>query len=143
VLKRPITYEDFNGDTVTETFYFNLTKTELLNWQASVEGGMGAVLQRIIDTNDAHEIIKNMQDIILRAYGKKSDDGKRFIKSPEIREEFEQSAAYDALFMELSQSDDAAVTFLVGVMPKGFSEEAQKELAKEAATPTPPPVPPS
>jgi hypothetical protein len=142
VLKRNITYEDYNGNTVTETFYFNLTKTELLNWENSAEGGMSAVLQRIIDTKDVGEIVKHMQEIILKSYGVKSDDGKHFLKSDDIRNNFEQSAAYDALFMELATDDSAAVAFLMGAMPKGFAEQAQKELAK-TPTPTPPPLPPS
>jgi hypothetical protein len=118
MLKRDITYENFNGESITETFYFNLTKTELIKLEVDKEGGLQATIQRIIESKDNKSLIEEFQSIILMSYGTKSDDGKRFIKSEELREQFSQTAAYDALFMELATSDDAAAVFIKGVVPK-------------------------
>jgi hypothetical protein len=124
VLKKTITYEDFNGETKTEDFFFHLSKAELVELELSHEGGLSASLQRIIDAEDGKGIVQEFKNIILSAYGKKSDDGRRFIKNQQIREEFESTEAYSALFMELVTNTDAAVDFINGVIPAGMAEEA-------------------
>jgi len=138
MLKKDITFEDFNGDSTTETLYFNLTKSEMIEMEASYEDGFEATIMRIQKTVDKQGLIREFKKIILMAYGQKSEDGKRFIKTDELREEFEQTAAYDALFMELATNDVAAANFIKGVMPK----DMQAEIAKlENETPTPPSLP--
>lgn len=122
MLKRDITYTDFNGNTVTDTFYFNLSKSELVEMEYSHKEGLGEMLQRLIETQDKGAIIGEFKKLVLQAYGQKSEDGKRFIKNEQLREEFVQSPAYDALFMELAMDDQKAAAFIQGVLPKEMSE---------------------
>jgi hypothetical protein len=126
VLKKTITYEDFNGDTVSEDFFFHLSKAELIELEMSHEGGLSASLQRIVDAKDGKGIIEEFKNIILSAYGKRSEDGKRFVKNQLLREEFESTEAYSALFVELVTDTDAAVEFINGVVPANMIEEAAK-----------------
>jgi hypothetical protein len=126
VLKKTITYEDFNGDEVSEDFFFHLSKAELVELELSHEGGLSASLQRIVDAEDGKAIIAEFKNIILGSYGKRSIDGKRFIKNQQFREEFESSEAYSTLFMELVTDTDAAIEFINGVIPAGMAEEAAK-----------------
>lgn len=139
MLKRDITYENFDGENVTETFYFNLTKTEVFELQVEYEGGLEGFLKRIINAEDQKSLFALFKKFILLSYGIKSDDGKRFIKSDQLREEFSQTAAYDTLFMELGTDDNAAATFIKGVVPKDFQREIDKiEKAQTAVVPLPP-----
>ena len=128
MLKREITFEDFNGLTCTETFYFNLSKSEILSLEASEVGGFKASIEKIIETEDAKGLIEQFQSLILMAYGEKSDDGKRFLKNEEIKEAFRQSPAYDILFMELATNDKLAADFMLGIMPKDLAKAAENEL---------------
>ena len=143
MLKRTITYEDFNGESASEIFYFNFTKTELLRLEVSYDGGMFGFLQRIVESESQKELFAEFEKIILLAYGTKSDDGKQFIKNDQLREEFSQTAAYDALFQELTTDEGAAATFIEGVMPKDMREEIAKEIANPSAQLPAPPAPPS
>lgn len=146
MLKREITYEDFNGDTVTDIFYFNLSKPELIEMEVEEEGGFGSLLERIIESRNARELIKQFKNIVLMAYGVKSEDGKRFIKSDKLREEFAQTAAYQTLFMELASNDDAAAIFLKGVLPKDLAIDQDKPSSPPVAVvsdPTSPATPPA
>ena len=126
MLKRDITYEDFDGESVTETFYFNLTKTELIELEVEHQEGLEATLRRIIRTKNNKQLIAEFKKLVLMAYGIRSEDGKRFIKNDELREEFAQTAAYDSLFMELATNDDSAATFIKGIVPKDFQKELEK-----------------
>jgi hypothetical protein len=136
MLKRDITYEDFNGETVTDTFYFNLTKTEIIQLQFGYEGGLEAAIRKIIEAEDGKSLIEEFQKIVLAAYGVKSDDGKRFIKSEQLREEFSQTAAYDALFMDLATNEDSAADFVKGVVPKDLTAELEKLGAQPQPAPS-------
>lgn len=126
MLKREIKYEDFDGNEVTDTYYFNLTRSEMIELEVGYKDGLEAALRRIIETNDRQKLIAEFKNLVLLSYGVKSDDGKRFIKSDQLREEFTQTPAYDALFMELATNDDAAATFIKGIVPKDFSKEMDK-----------------
>ena len=97
---KTITYTDYDGNQRTETFYFNLTKTELIKMETSVDGGMAQLLKKIIDENDTKNIMKYFDIIIKNAYGVKSPDGRRFVKSKELVDEFMQTEAYDKFFLE-------------------------------------------
>lgn len=130
MLKKTITYEDYNGVERTEDFYFNLNKAELIEMELGTTGGFSEMLQKIIKAQDTPTIIKVFKDLILKSYGEKSDDGKRFIKSKEISDAFSQTEAYASLFMELSTNDEAASAFINGVVPAKLAEEAAKEVAK-------------
>jgi hypothetical protein len=118
MLKRDITYEDFNGEQATDTFYFNLTKTEILDLEVRHNGGLEASITRMVKAQDVKAVIDEVKYIILMAYGLREADGKRFIKSDELREAFSQTAAFDALFMELAVNDEAATKFIRGILPK-------------------------
>lgn len=137
MLKREVKYKDFNDEEVVEVFYFNLSVPEVIEMNVEYKGGMAALLERIIETNDMREIIKQFKAIILMAYGKKSDDGKRFIKSDQLREEFEQSAAYHVLFMELVTNAGAAADFIKGVLPRDAEGKIDKALEAATSAPTP------
>lgn len=126
MLKKTITYEDFNGDQVSEEFFFHLSKAELVELEMSHEGGLSESLKRIVDAEDNKRIIAEFKNIILSSYGKRSEDGRRFIKNQTLREEFESSEAYSTLFMELITDTNAAVEFINGVIPAGMAEEAAK-----------------
>lgn len=128
MLKKTVTYEDFNGESNTEELYFNLTKTELTNLQLSKEGGFDTYIQRIVDAKDTPELAKAFREIILMSYGVKSHDGKRFVKidpyGHKLADEFSQSAAFDALYMELITDDKAAAAFINGVVPQNIDTSA-------------------
>ena len=126
MLKKTITYEDFNGEKVSEDFFFHLSKAELVELELSHQGGLSESLQKIIADEDGKSIIAEFKNIILSAYGKRSEDGKRFVKNATVREEFESSEAYSALFMELVTNADAAVEFINGIIPTNLGEEAAK-----------------
>ena len=127
MLKKTISYEDFNGNKLTEDFYFNLTKAEIAEMELEVPGGLTATLEKITKAQDTPTLIKIFKDLILRSYGVKSDDGKRFIKNHAMREEFEQHAAYSVLFMELATNADAASEFVNGIVPSDVAGK-MKEL---------------
>jgi len=144
MLKRDITYEDFNGNTVTETLYFNLTSTELITLEASYDGGLQKAIESIVATQNMREIIAQFQKIILASYGERTEDGKRFRKSDLIREEFSQTAAYDALFMELAGNADKAAEFIGAIIPKQLMDQVEKaENTVDVPLPSGLPTPPS
>lgn len=118
MLKETIKYTDFNGVEREEDFYFNLTKAEITEMEMSVDGGLVERINKIVQAKDAKEIVKIFKTIVLDAYGEKSADGRRFIKTPELREAFSQTMAYSNLFMELATNDVKAAAFIKGIMPK-------------------------
>lgn len=118
MLKKTITYVDYDGNERTEDFYFNLSKAECTELEMSTDGGLAKTIKKIVAEQDMKRIIEIFKDLILKAYGEKSPDGKRFIKTPEIREGFAQTEAYSELFMELATNSDAAATFVNGITPK-------------------------
>jgi hypothetical protein len=141
VLKKTITYEDFNDETVSEDFFFHLTQAELVELELSHKGGLSESMQRIIDAEDNQAIMKEFKNIILSSYGRKSLDGRRFIKNQELRDEFLSSLAYNKLFMELISNSDAASEFLNGIIPKNLAEEVAKLSGATPAALTPVPAP--
>lgn len=133
MLKKTIKYEDYDGVEREEDFYFNLNKAEIFELQTTTEGGYTERLEKAVKAHDMVTVMKLFKDIILRTIGKKSDDGKRFIKSKEIADEFEQSPAYPILFMELATDANAAKEFMSGIIPSLTPEqkaEVEKEMAK-------------
>ena len=118
MLKNTFTYTDYNGVERTETHYFNLSKAELVDMEATTPGSLSEKLKRIVDGADGPEIMKFFKERIFRSYGIKSDDGRRFIKSAEISEAFSQTEAYVQLYMELVTNPEAAADFANGIIPK-------------------------
>ena len=115
--KETITYVDYNGTERTEDFYFNLTKAEIMEMEMGTTGGLAEMINRIVAAQDAPAIIKIFKDLVLKAYGEKSADGKRFIKSEELSTAFSQTGAYDQLFMKLATDSEAAANFVNGIVP--------------------------
>lgn len=117
MVKKTITYTDYDGVERTEDFYFNLSKSELIKMEYGTEGGLTKILKKITDSKDTTEIMKYFDEILSKAYGEKSPDGKRFIKSKELYEAFAQTNAYDILFMELFSDTDKMTSFIKGIVP--------------------------
>lgn len=123
MLKKTITYVDYDGNERTEDFFFNLTKAEAMEMTMSKKGGYERWVKEIIDAQDTEQLVKIFKEIILKSYGKKSLDGRRFIKSPELSEEFSQTEAFSDLFMELATDSNAAAEFLNGIAPQMPKED--------------------
>lgn len=117
MLKKTIEYTNYNGVAVKEDFYFNLTKAEIMEMEMSTSGGFAEMIEKVVAAQDTPSIVKIFKDLILRAYGEKSPDGKRFVKSEELSAAFSQTEAYSILFMELATDADAASKFVNGIVP--------------------------
>ena len=135
MLKKTITYEDYNGITRKEDFLFNLTKTELMKWDLKTPGGLAAKLERITQKFDVPELTSFIEALIDNAYGIKSDDVVRFIKDEKLSTMFRQTEAYDQLFVELLSDEKKTAAFLNGILPKELMEEVAKQ-NKDANRPT-------
>lgn len=124
MIKKTITYTDYDGNKRTEDKYFHMSKRELIKWETeSGAGGMDKFLEKIIAEEDRQKIVEMFDDLILRAYGEKSMDGRSFNKSPELRKAFEDSACYDQLFFDLLSNTDAMTEFVNGLIPEGIPTE--------------------
>ena len=123
MLKKTITYSDYNDVERKEDFYFNLSKAELMEMEMSTAGGLAERINKIVATQDSVAIMQIFKDLILRAYGEKSADGKRFMKSKELSEAFAQTEAYSILFMELATDADAAAKFVNGIVPADVAKQ--------------------
>jgi hypothetical protein len=123
MIKKTITYVDYNGTTRTEDHYFNLSKAEVMKMEMGVTGGYTAMINRIIAAQDQPEIIKVFEDMIQMSYGVKTPDGKGFTKKKEDLEAFMATPAYSELFMELATNSDAASEFVNGIMPSGIAKQ--------------------
>lgn len=129
--KKTVTFENFDGETVTEDFYFNLTKAELLELEVSEEGGFSETMQEIVKAGNGKEIIAGFKRILLMSVGKRR--GQSFVKNQEIREEFEGSPAFSELFMELATNAQAGAEFVNGVIPAGLAKQVEGQLPLEPA----------
>lgn len=123
MIKKNITYTDYNGVTRTEPFYFNLSKSELMEMEFGTVGGFTDMVQKVVATQDLPSLIKIFKDFVLKSYGIKSDDGRRFEKSEELATAFSQTEAYTTLFMELATDSKAASEFINGVVPAEVAKE--------------------
>lgn len=138
MLKKTIKYTDYNGVKREEEFLFHLSKAELMEMEMGTAGGLAEMIQSIINSSDAPAIIKIFKDIILKAYGEKSLDGKRFMKVNDagvpLSIGFSQTEAYSELFMELSQDADAAAKFIKGIIPSDIEipEDQIEQIKKDA-----------
>lgn len=120
MIKKTIKFTDFEGAERQIEALFNLTRSECMELQMSADGGLEKMLTRIVEENDVAKIVEWFKKIILKSYGKRSDDGMRFVKSEELATEFSQTMAYDELFMALSQDADAAAEFINGIIPQNM-----------------------
>lgn len=148
MLTKTIKYTDYNGVEREETFLFNLSKAELMEMELGITGGLSAMLRNIIQSQDTPQLIKIFKELVLKAYGEKSSDGKRFVKVDEkgnpLSVGFSQTEAYSNLFMELATDSIAAANFVKGIVPNDidFSDEdiekipGASELLKQTTLPT-------
>lgn len=132
MLKKAITYTDYNGNERTEDFYFNLNKAELMEMEMSTTGGLVEAIKNIVAAQDAPSIIKIFKDLILKAYGEKSPDGKRFMKEDTdgrpLYPKFRDTEAYSIMFMELATDADKAAEFINGIIPLDARDAAKNAL---------------
>jgi hypothetical protein len=137
LLKKTITYEDFEGQTHTEDFYFHLSKADLIEMEMQFGGGYGQFLQKIGDEANAGQIIEQLQKLIIRSYGVRSEDGKSFRKSPQLSEEFRGHPAFSELLLEVCTNADLAAAFATGIMPASADQIAEQldELKKRNQEP--------
>ena len=128
MIKKTVTYTDYNEVERTENFYFNLSKAEVMEMEMSTEGGMAESIQKIVDAKDAPAIIRVFKDLVLKAYGVKSDDGRRFMKTKpdgtRYADDFKETEAYSQIFMELATDADAAAKVINGIVPADLAQKA-------------------
>lgn len=127
MLTKTIEFTDYNGVERKETHYFNLSKAELMEMEMSTAGGFAEMLQKLVDAQDGPSLMKIFKQVILKSYGIKSDDGKRFEKSEAISKAFEQTEAYSELFMELITDADAASKFIQGIIPADAAKQLNEQ----------------
>lgn len=130
MIKKTITYVDYNDVERTEDFYFNLTKAELMEMELGISGGLSEAIDKVIKAKDTPSLIKVFKELVMKAYGVKTPDGKRFIKNDDVREEFCQTEAYSDIFMELATNDLAAAEFIKGIMPKDVADKVDEVMPK-------------
>ena len=133
MIKKTVTYVDYNGTERTEDFYFNLTKAELTEMNLSTTGGLEKMIQDVITAQDTPKIIAIFKELLLKSYGVKSADGRRFIKSKELSTEFSQTEAYPIIYMELLTDEGSADKFVTGILPEDMQPALQSALQKNTA----------
>lgn len=126
MLKKTITYTNYNDEQKTKDYYFNLKKSELIDLQFSTAKGFMDYIEEITKIQDNVKIWKAFRDIVLLAYGEKSDDGERFVKSDELRKSFEETEAFSELIYELMSNETAAANFINGIMPADLTAQAKQ-----------------
>ncbi len=132
MIQKTIKYTDFDGNQVEETYYFHLTKGELLDWAAEGEDGFAGKIASIANEDDPIKILPMMKEVILRSYGVRTPDGKSFVKDPEIVKNFKYTQAFDELYVELSTDANKAAEFVNGILPV-FDAETQAKLDEARA----------
>ena len=134
MLKKTITYTDYNGTERTEDFYFNLSKAEITEMELSMEGGMRAYIKKIIAAKSQLALVTLFKEIVMKAYGKKSADGRLFMKNDAIRAEFEAHPAYSMIYMDLVTDEAKASAFVNGIMPADMpNQNPAMEMAATAS----------
>lgn len=128
MIKKTVTYKDFDGNERTEDFYFHLTEQELTEWELSVDGGLSGVLSRIINSKDNKKLIEIFKDLLIRSYGVKTPDGRGFVKNQEVLNDFIYTQAFSDIYMELATDDNAASEFVNGIIPAKLAAEARQEM---------------
>lgn len=135
--KRTMTYKDYNGTEVTEDFYFNLSKADLIKMQLSEKVGLHEHMSQVVRSQDGPRIVELFEKIVLLAYGDRTEDG-RFIQTQEVRDRFASTAAYSDLFVLLATDAAAAAEFINATMPnKVEMEELTASLNAQSAAPAP------
>lgn len=130
MVKKTVTYKDYNDVERTETFYFDFSEAEVMDMQTSKFNGFNEYLQSIINEKDPSKIIKTFKELVLSAYGEKSEDGRSFIKEApdgtKLADRFKQTKAYSDIYMELALDAKAAAEFVNNVFPPNMAETIKK-----------------
>lgn len=117
MLTKTVTYIDLNGKEVTDTLYFNMTKSEIAAMQVRMDGMFIDHLKDLVEGKHIEKLFHVFRDIVLDSYGEKSEDGRRFIKNQKLRDDFESSLAFDAIFTEILMDPDKQSAFVREILP--------------------------
>lgn len=142
MLKKTVTYQNFNDEPVTEDHYFHLSKAELVEMEVEYEGGLAKKLEEIVEAEDGKAIMAMFKKLLLDSYGVKSPDGKSFMKNPDLRENFASTEAYSTIFMELVTDAGAAADFVNGIIPKGLDQDVDRIVGDQDKPKTSPAITP-
>jgi hypothetical protein len=113
------TYKDYDGNEMTNDFYFSLSQQEIVELNFTSPGGLVRYIESIQKTNDGGEIIGFFKKILLASYGQKVFDpkfGTRFSKLPEYVEQFVSTPAFSMIYMDLATDAKLAADFIRGVV---------------------------
>jgi hypothetical protein len=127
MLKKEVTYTDFDGNKVTEVLHFYLSEAQLMRLDAQYPDGLEAAIRSMVERDDRGSIFKLFEELIVLSYGTKSEDGKRFVRSEESKTEFLQSLAYDTLLVDIATSEATAIAFFQGVTARALGKHLKKE----------------
>ena len=130
MINKKITYTDYEGVERTETFWFHLSRPELMELETSIDGGFSKLIRQIVDSKSTRGVIENIKKILLLSYGEKVDNGRRFAKSEEISKAFSETPAYEILYLQLLEDQDSLSRFINGLVPKDLAEQVSK-MSKE------------
>ena len=131
--KKTITYIDYNGTERTEDFYFKMDELEFTELEMSTPGGFLAKMDKVVKDRDGAAMMGILKTLITTAYGEKSSDGRRFIKKPELTEEFMQTPAYSAFYMELATNEDVAASFITQILPPNLRTQVESAIKEKKA----------
>ena len=137
MLKKTIKYTDYDGNQREEEFLFNMSKADVIEWLVTNgDYTYDKLIDQMSKKRDGKAIMGVFKDLIYRSYGEKSVDGRRFIKSQEVKDNFMETEAYSELFVELITDAKKAAEFLNAVIPKDLSDLVSETIAKNPdATP--------
>jgi hypothetical protein len=128
MLKHTLTYTDFNGEQITEDLYFHMSEADLIRLDATYPQGLESAINEMVEADDKMAIFEMFETLVARAYGQKSEDGKRFVRNEQVREEFLQTAAYEALVSELVMDEEAAAKFFSAMVPQQLLSRAEEQV---------------
>ena len=136
MIKRTITFEDLDGNSITDDFYFHISMSEVSKMELGTEGGMAEKLKKLVAASKGKDIIEQFEGILHSAYGVRSENNRQFIKNEQVWQEFYQSDAYNVLFMQLISDEDASAAFVRGILPANFEAEVARITQQNANAPT-------
>ena len=131
MIKKTLTYYDFNDQEVTEELYFHLSSIELTRMIAKYDGDLEGYINKIVAAGDLMAMVNILEDLLLSSYGVKSEDGRRFIKGPEVVNSFEWSQAYAELFETLLNNPKETREFGIGLILSAKQQEELKDKIKQ------------
>lgn len=131
MFKKTVTYRDFNDVERTEEYFFHLSTTEVLKLEKNKDGSLSEQLEKIQRDEDEAAMLDMITKLVLLAYGEKSEDGRRFVKSDKLVEEFTETEAYSQIFLDIMTNENELIDFITGILPKEMSQEVQKAMKEQ------------